>query len=84
MRIERTRAPGTTTVFGVSVERDELLRLVQDLPEDQVPQALAEVRRHLRPVADRPWPPAFFGIAPGTGERIADRADRQLSAGFGR
>jgi hypothetical protein len=68
----------------MSAEREELLRLVQDLPEDQVPQALAEVRRHLRPVHARPWPPAFFASAPGDGTRIADQADELLREGFGR
>jgi hypothetical protein len=60
------------------------MRLVQDLPEDQVPQALAEVRRHLQPVKERPWPPAFFAIAPGDGKSIADEADELLREGFGR
>lgn len=68
----------------VTPKRDELLRLVQDLPEDQVPQALADVRRHLRPVQDRPWPPAFFASAPGDGTRIAEQADELLREGFGR
>lgn len=68
----------------MSAERDELLRLVQELPEDQVPQALAEVRRHLRPIRDRSWPPAFFASAPGDGTRIADQADDLLREGFGR
>jgi hypothetical protein len=68
----------------MSAERDELLRLVQDLSEDQVPHALAEVRRHLRPTKDRPWPPAFFASAPGDGTRIADHADELLREGFGR
>lgn len=68
----------------VSAERDELMRLVQDLPEDQVPRALAEVRRHLQAVGDRTWPPAFFASAPGDGKRIADEADELLREGFGR
>lgn len=68
----------------MSAEREELLRLVQDLPEDQVPQALADVRRHLHLVKDRSWPPAFFASAPGDGTRIADRADDLLREGFGR
>jgi hypothetical protein len=68
----------------VSAEREELLRLVQDLPEDQVPRALADVRRHLRSVQNRPWPPAFFASAPGDGTRIADQADELLREGFGR
>jgi hypothetical protein len=68
----------------VSAERDELIRLVQDLPEDQVAEVLADVRRHLRPVGDRTWPPALFASAPGDGKTIADEADELLREGFGR
>lgn len=68
----------------MSAERDELVRLVQDLPEDQVPQVLADVRRHLEPVDDRRWPPAFFAAAPGDGKSIAEEADELLREGFGR
>ncbi|MPZ83167.1 MAG: hypothetical protein GEV28_23350 [Actinophytocola sp.] len=67
----------------MSAERDELMRLVQDLPEDQVPQAPAE-SRHLPPVGERVWPPAFFVSAPGDGKRIADHADELLREGFDR
>jgi hypothetical protein len=66
----------------VSAERDELIRLAQELPEDQVRAALAEVRKHLRPAGDRSWPPAFFASAPGDG--IAEQADELLREGFGR
>lgn len=68
----------------VSAERDELLRLVQDLPEDQVPRALTEIRRHLKLVSDRPQLPAFFAIAPGDGKSIAEESDELLREGFGR
>lgn len=68
----------------MSAERDELMRLVQEIPEDQVPQALAEVRSHLKPVSERPWPPAFFASAPGDGTSIAEHADKLLREGFGR
>jgi hypothetical protein len=68
----------------MSAEHDDLLRLVRDLPEDQVPQALTDVRRHLRPIKDRPWPPAFFASAPGDGTRIADQADELLREGLRR
>jgi hypothetical protein len=67
----------------MSSERDELMRLVEDLPDDQVPEVLADVRRHLRPVKDRPWPPAFFASAPGDGTSIAERSDELLREGFG-
>jgi hypothetical protein len=68
----------------MSAERDELERLVHELPEDQVSVVLADIRRHLRRVEDRPWPPAFFASAPGDGTRIADQVDELLREGFGR
>jgi hypothetical protein len=68
----------------VSAERDELIRLARELPEDQVPAALADVRKHLWPIGDRPWPPAFFASAPGDGVGIAEQADELLRKGFGR
>jgi hypothetical protein len=68
----------------VSAEREELMRLVQALPEDQVGEALTEMRRHLRPVLDElPWPPAFFGGAAGEPDTSA-RVDELLREGFGR
>lgn len=68
----------------MSVERDELVRLVQAIPEEQVPQALVEVRRHLHPVEQRAWPPAWFGIAEGDGTDVAARSEDLLQEGFGR
>jgi hypothetical protein len=67
----------------MSADRDELERLVQEIPDDQVPIALVELRRHLRPVDVRPWPPAWFGIAPGNGDSIAASSDELLAEGFG-
>jgi hypothetical protein len=68
----------------MSAERDQLIRLVQALPEEQIPQALADVRKHLTPVRERSWPPAFFASAPGDGTSIAEHADELLREGFGR
>jgi hypothetical protein len=45
----------------MSVQRDELLRLIEELPEEEVSAVLDDVRRHLRSVRERPWPPAWFG-----------------------
>jgi hypothetical protein len=45
---------------------------------------LADVRRHLRLVKDRPWPPAFFGAAEGDGSALGARSEELLSEGFGR
>jgi hypothetical protein len=45
----------------MSVQREELLRLVEELPEDEVPTVLDDVRRHLRAIKGQSWPPAWFG-----------------------
>lgn len=68
----------------MSSERDELRRLVEGLPDEEVPAVLAEVRRHTGPVAARPWPPAFFGAGCGTRSDVAARAEEILDEGFGR
>jgi anti-sigma factor RsiW len=66
----------------MSAERDELKRLVEALSDEQVPQALADVRRHLEPVRDRPWPPAWFGVAEGDGTAVGARSEELLRDGF--
>ena len=68
----------------MSPERDELLRLVQEIPDEAVPTVLADVRRHLEPVPTRSWPPAWFGIAEGDGTVTGARSEDLLADGFGR
>jgi hypothetical protein len=68
----------------VSAERDELRELVEQLPEEHVPAALADVRRRLRPVVERRWPPAFFGAGRAERGDVADRTADILREGFGR
>jgi hypothetical protein len=78
-----TTPPGTVT--GVSSDRDELRRLVDNLPEERLPDVLAEVRRHLTPASDRPWPPAWFGAGHADRTDTAARAEEILrEEGFGR
>ena len=67
----------------MSGERDELMRQVQGLPADQVPKVLADVHRRLHPVKDRPWPPAWFGIAEGDGSAIGAQREELLHKDFG-
>lgn len=67
----------------VSAERDELKRLVDEIPEDQVPQVLEDVRRHLRVVAPRTWPPAWFGSAEGDGTPYGANSEDLLRDDFG-
>lgn len=66
--------------------RDELRHLIDELPDDQVPAAVAEIRRRLpQPTADRPWQPAFFGIGESRDGRTdnARRVEEILAEGFG-
>ena len=68
----------------MSAQREELLRLVEELPEEEVPAVLDDVRRHLRAVSERPWPPAWFGAGEGSADDIAARFEDLLRDGFGR
>ena len=45
---------------------------------------LDDVRRHLRAVGERPWPPAWFGAGEGSADDIAARSEDLLRDGFGR
>ncbi len=68
--------------MGAERDREELVRLVEQLPDEEVPVALAELRGRLRSV--RPWPPAWFGIEPGDGNRVGANSEDILAEGFGR
>lgn len=67
----------------MTAARDELRRLVEKLLDEQVPAALAEVRRLNEPPAEVSWPPAFFGSFSGAPDTSA-RIDEILAEGFGR
>jgi hypothetical protein len=69
---------------GMSADRDELRRLVEDLPEAEVPAAVAEIRLRLASPADRPWPPPWFGAATAGRTDTAARSEELLKDGFGR
>ncbi len=66
----------------MSVQREELLRLVEELPEDEVPAVLDDVRRHLRLVRDRTWPPAWFGAGRASRPDVEARSEELLDGGF--
>lgn len=68
----------------MSTERDELVRLAEQIPDGEVAGAAAELRRRLRLVDERPWPPAWFGIADGDGTAVGARSEELLADGFGR
>jgi hypothetical protein len=71
-------------VLGVSAERDELRRLVEQLSDDRVPAVLAEARRQSELVPAGEWPPPWFGsFASGRSDLGSDYEDL-LAEGFGR
>lgn len=68
----------------MSAERDELHRLVEELPDEQVSSALADVRRRIGRREAGAWPPAWFGAATADRTDTAARVDELLGEGFGR
>jgi hypothetical protein len=68
----------------MSAQREELLRLVEELPEDEVPTVLDDVRRHLRASGGQSWPPAWFGAGQSRSTDVAARSEDLLDEGFGR
>jgi hypothetical protein len=76
---------GTSSYADVmTAQREELQRLVDELPEEQVSVVLADVRRHLAIAPDTAWPLAWFGSATGTRTDTSARVDEILAEGFGR
>ena len=68
----------------MSAERDELHRLVNELPDQQIPAVLAEARRraHLEQAAE--WPPPFFSSFASGLDSLGAEHDDLLADGFGR
>jgi len=64
--------------------RDELRHLVDDLPEDQVPAALALVRQLTPAESADQWPPAWFGSIRAGRDDTSERVDDILRAEYGR
>lgn len=68
----------------MSAERDELKRLVDELPDDRVPAVLAEARRQSRPRPAPDWPPPWFGALTSGRDDLGRNHDDLLDEGFGR
>jgi len=62
-------------IEAMSAQREELLRLIEELPEDEVPAVLDDVRRRLRIARNWPWPPAWFGAREGRTTDVAAWSD---------
>ena len=73
----------------MTASRDELLRLIDSMPDDQVDTLLADARRLSRAAQATPrgtWPPKFVGMikdGPDVGSS-PEYTDSVLSRGFGR
>ena len=68
----------------MSAWREELLRLVEDLPETDVPAVLDDVRRHLRAVKNKSWPPSLVRRRAGRCPHLTARSEDLLDDGSGR
>lgn len=69
---------------GVTVSRDELRHLVEDLPDDQVSAAIALVRQLSPAEADEHWPPSWFGAITAGRDDTSERVDDILRTEYGR
>lgn len=82
-------------MLSVSAPREELHRLVDDLPDEAVLAVLADLRVRTEAVlaylrvetvrtADRPWPPSWFGAARARDPEFSNRVDEILGDELGR
>ena len=71
------------TLIPVSAGREELRRLIQELPEEEVPAVLGAARSRLCTGKNRASPPAWFGAAQGQTSDAAARSEDLLEGGFG-
>lgn len=68
----------------MTADRDELRRLVEELPDEQVPAVLAEARRRARPRPVAAWPPPWFGSVESGRTDLGRNHEDLLAEGFGR
>lgn len=72
------------TLVPMSAERDELKRLVEELPDERVNAVLAQVRRQQEPQAEADWPPPWFASFASGRHDLGSNHDDLLAEGFGR
>ena len=68
----------------MSTEREELRQLVDELPDEQVPAVLAEVRLRSLPEPVASWPPSWFNSFASGRHDLGANHDDLLAEGFGR
>lgn len=64
-------------------ERDELKRLFEDLPDEQVPAAVAAIRRQHEQRPGTTWPPSWFESFASGRPDLGSNHDVMLAEGFG-
>jgi len=87
MRIEATVRGSSVTVVECRPSGAQTRLNGPRCPSPQlrlVPAVLDDVRRHLRAVKDRLWPPAWFDADQGSTPDVAARPEDLLDGGFGR
>ncbi len=73
------------TIDGVAAPREELHKLVEQLPDEQVQGAAADLKARLAPVREPgSWPPAWFGIVDGSANDVSEQVEEILAEGLGR
>ncbi len=77
---------GPPTIDDVTANRDELIHLIEGLPDDRVDALLADARRLTAHKPKGSWPPAFFGagVSKDGSTDIGRNVDKYLAEGFGR
>lgn len=69
----------------MTANRDELIHLIEGLPDDQVDAVLADVRQRVSAKLKGTWPPKFVGMikdGPANGSS-PEHVDAVLLQGFG-
>ena len=69
----------------MTASRDQLIHLIEGMPDDQVDVLLADAKRLSRPKPRGTWPPKFVGMikdGPENGS-APEYIDAVLSRGFG-
>jgi hypothetical protein len=72
------------TLDVMSAERDELRRLVEDLPDEGVRAVLAEARRQHEEQPTAVWPPSWFASFASGRHDLGSNHEDLLAEGFGR
>jgi hypothetical protein len=77
----------------MSTPREELHAMIDELPEAAAAELVPDMRAILRhrmevhrrsSAESRPWPPSWFGAAPGSSPDVARRSEEILRDEFGR